>query len=353
MRALTAAWDEGMRFYDTAPFYGRGQAEHRVGRFLYDIPRSEYFLQTKVGRVLLRPSQRRRPPPHHGGLSATTWAEERAALAVPDGAHGAMEFEIVHDYTYSGIMRSFEESLQRLGVPRVDSLVIHDLDSMFFDSPDLIRHHMQQLEQSGSKALRELKDTGEVSAVGAGVNDCGTITRYLESSVDVDFFVVAQVYSLLHNTGRVSSWCSEEVVRQGGSLHELNRCLREGVGVVAASPFNAGILVHGPRCDGTDICNYRPATDEEVKRAAALAAICREHGVPLGAAALQFPLGHPAVTSVVFGIGSEEEARVGMGWASYPIPANLWRAMRERELVRPEVPLPCDQLPAAAPAAAD
>eukprot|EP01062_Namystynia_karyoxenos_P044379 TRINITY_DN32677_c0_g1_i2.p1 TRINITY_DN32677_c0_g1~~TRINITY_DN32677_c0_g1_i2.p1 ORF type:complete len:254 (+),score=60.69 TRINITY_DN32677_c0_g1_i2:501-1262(+) len=249
-----------------------------------------------------------------------------------------LPFEILHDYTYTGIMRSFEDSLQRLSVDRVDALVIHDLDRMFF-TDDLIDHHFRELREGGWRALEELRRTGEVQAVGAGVNHCGTMGRYLDS-IPVDYFMVAQVYSLLHQTGRATAMCDEKGLQRGGPLAELERSAQLGVGAVACSPFNAGILAVGPRADGTDICNYRPATPDEVSRAARLDVACREHGVPLGAAALQFPLAHPAVASVVFGIGSEQEARTGLEWATMALPPELWRDIRERGLVEEGTPLP-------------
>ena len=298
---LQTAWDAGIRYFDTAPLYGMGLSEHRLGTFLRGQPRDQFTVSTKVGRVL-RPQLRGAP------LRPNMW-------------EGGLPFEDVFDYSYDGIMRSYEDSLQRLGIPWVDCLVIHDLDQMFHTDQN-IRAHMTQLVTSGWRALEELKRNGLVHAVGAGVNELGTIPRFLDA-VPLDFFLLAMRYTLME---------------QDTLDEELPLCEANSVGIVIGAAFNSGILATGP-VEGAKY-NYQDAPPEVMDKVGRIQAICGRHGVPLPAAALQFPLGHPSVASVLPGVFKPEHIRAGVDAYHYPIPAALWAELKGEGLLRQDAPTP-------------
>ncbi|MFT3850235.1 MAG: aldo/keto reductase [Propionivibrio sp.] len=299
--AFDAAWCAGVRFYDTAPWYGRGLAELHVGHLLRGKPRDSYVLSTKVGRRFFRPADRR-------SFSPAPWV-------------GGIGFDHVHDYSYDGILRSYEDSLLRLGINSVDTLVIHDLDRGYFKDEAQLREQFRQLEKGGFRALDELKSSGEIRAVGAGINECGMIDLFLDR-YPLDFFLVASRYTLLE----------QEI------YDELLRCSRSNVGIVIGGVFNSGILATGP----TEGARYeytaaRPETLERVRR---IDAVCRRHGVPLAAAALQFPFGLEIVASVIPGTVTPAEIERNLALFQHPVPADLWRELRHERLLRPDVPFP-------------
>lgn len=301
---MAAAWDEGIRFYDTSPWYGRGLSEQRMGRNLYARPRDELIVSTKVGRVFSAPAD----------LAAFT----RSDRAWQNG----LSFEHRHDYTYDGIMRSYEDSLIRLGMPRVDLLVIHDLDMNNLGSEELIDHHMAELAGGGMRALAELKAAGEVKAVGAGVNQLGTIPRYLDQ-FDLDFFLVALPYTL-----------AEQPVLDV----EFPMCEARGVGVIIGGVFASGILATGPKPGAR--YNYAIATDAQLERVGRMQAVCERHGVPLAAAALQFTLHHPIVTSVIPGGFHPDHVRQNVETMRRDIPVDLWAELKSEGLLRHDAPTP-------------
>jgi len=233
---VSSAWSGGMRFYDTAPWYGHGMSEHRMGHFLRHQRRSQFALSTKVGR-LYRPagSPDFRTQPWVGGLP----------------------FELHFDYSYDGIMRSWEDSLMRLGLNRVETLVIHDLDSGYHGSGDVMAAHKHALETSGWKALQELKAAGQIKAIGAGINADAMIPYFLES-FDMDFMLVAMPYTLLDQEPL------EEI---------LPACVEKNVSVVIGSPYASGILASGP-VDGA-IYNYAPAEAGVLDKTRRMQAVCR------------------------------------------------------------------------------
>jgi len=301
-RTLEAAWDEGIRYFDAAPWYGLGQGEHRVGRALYRRPRGDYALSTKVGRLLRAPRDRAnmRPAPWRGGL----------------------RFDHVYDYTYDGVLRSYEDSLQRFGINQVDILYIHDLDRGYFpDETDLLVK-LRELENGGFRALEELKAAGEIKAFGAGINEAGMIDRFLDRH-PLDVFLVASRYTLL-----------EQDIYSG----ELLRAAEAGAGVVIGGVFNSGILATGV----TDSARYEygKAPTAVVERVRALEATARRHGVPLAAVALQFPLAFKAVASVLFGPSNPTEVEANVRCLQTPIPSDLWRDLRRSGLLTDNIPLP-------------
>ena len=299
---LDTAWASGVRLYDVAPWYGLGLGEHRIGRALYRRPRADYVLSTKVGRLLKAPRDRARirPGPWKGGLA----------------------FDHVYDYSYDGIWRSYEDSLQRLGVNKIDILYIHDLDTGYFPYEQDLLAHLRALETGGFRALEELKRTGEIQAYGAGINEAGMINRLLDRH-PLDVFLVAGRYTLLE---------------QGIYADELRRTAREGASIVIGGVFNSGILATG----ASNAARYEyPAAPAPIQeRVRRLEDLAKRHGIALAAAALQFPLGFEAVASVLFGPSRPEEAAANARHFETPIPSDFWAELREESLVGEDVPLP-------------
>ena len=299
---LEAAWDAGIRYFDTAPWYGLGQSEHRIGRALYRQPREQFVLSTKVGRVL-------RPRAKTGGSTASLWA-------------GGLPFSLRFDYSYDGIMRSFEDSQQRLGLPDIDLLVIHDLDFWYHRTEAAVAAHLAQLFTSGWRALAELRDNGLIRGIGAGVNELGMMPRFLDL-VPIDFFLVALPYTLL----------DQPVLDE-----ELPRLEKEGVGVVVGAVFASGVLATGAVAGAK--YKYEDLTPEVAEKVRRMEAVCSRHGVSLASAALQFPFGHPAVASVIPGaIGADQVAR-NVASFRHAIPADLWAELKHEGLLRPDAPTP-------------
>ena len=299
---LQGAWDAGLRYFDTAPFYGYGKSEHRFGHFLRQQPRNEFVLSTKIGRVL---RATRDPDNFDKGM----WA-------------GGLPFDLYFDYSYDGIMRSYEDSLQRLSLNSVDLLLIHDLDHLFHVNDTRINAHMVQLGTSGWRALEELRSSGQIKGVGAGVNALGTIPRFLEM-VDLDFFIVAMPYTLL----------DQDVLDA-----EFPQCEERGVGVVIGAVFASGILATGATENA--YYAYAPAPPEVLEKTRRIQAVCDRHNVPLRAAALQFPLAHPIVAAAIPGGLMPEHVQSNVEIFEHPIPADLWSELKAEGLLREDAPTP-------------
>ena len=295
---LDAAWDSGMRYFDTAPLYGLGLSEMRVGRLLQKRPRKDFILGTKVGR-LLRPCAKEEV---NGFFFVET-----------------PQVRFHYDYSYDGVMRSYEESLERLGLDRVDILYVHDICGLVHGGREASEARIQELiETGGWRALTELRDSGEVLAIGAGVNEWEPCARLLEL-VDPDLFLLAGRYTLL-----------EQV-----PLDTLfPECARRGVKIVAGGPYNSGILAGG------STYNYAEAPAEVVARARAIDAVCQSHGVTLPAAALQFILANPLVASVIPGGQTAAETQQNAAVLNEPIPAALWQDLKDKKLLHPRSPTP-------------
>jgi D-threo-aldose 1-dehydrogenase len=299
---LQAAWDHGIRYFDTAPWYGRGQSEHRFGRFLYRQPRGEFVLSTKVGRVLKAP---REPE----AFDLTGWA-------------GGLPFEHRFDYSYDAVMRAYEDSQQRLGMSRIDLVLIHDLDVWHHATQQKVEAYLAQLFTSGWRALAELKSAGLIRGIGAGINELGMMPRFLDL-VDVDFFLVALRYTLMEQD-------TLEV--------ELPRCVGRDVGIVVGGVFNSGILATGA-VPGAKY-NYADATPEAMGKARRIEAVCQRYGVPMTAAALQFPLAHPSVASVIPGALHPSHVERNVAQFRLAIPADLWAELKTEKLLREDAPTP-------------
>src|SRR3954468_13114591 len=292
---VAAAWEAGVRYVDSAPFYGVGQAERAVGDALRERPRDDWMLSTKVGR-LLRPNR---------------------TGAHPDGKRHPLPFDPVYDYSYDGIMRSFEDSLQRLGLARIDILYVHDIGT-YQHGKEAHPVLMRTLRESGYRALEELRRSGAVRAIGIGVNEREVLLEALEWG-QWDVFLLAGRYTLLE---------------QAPLDDLLPKCLAAGTSIVVGGPLNSGILA------GRDPWNYRPAPPAIVERVAAIAGICDTHRVPLAAAALQFPLAHPAVAAIIPGPRNAAEFNANLELLRHPIPPALWADLRQAGLLHPEAPVP-------------
>lgn len=304
---LRAAYDAGITYFDTAPWYGNTKSEHRVGRFLRNCPRDTVTLSTKVGRVYFRPEDPQ-------AFASSPWAARW---------RGGLSFDLRFDYTAEGITRSYEDSLQRLGMNRVDALTIHDLDPRHQKNEQGVRRGLQQLEDGGGfAALEACKQRGEIHAIGAGVNHVGMIPRFLER-FDMDYFLVAMPYTLL-----------DQEALDG----ELELCVQHGVSVIIGAVFASGILATGARPGA--LYRYRPAEPEILERVKRIEAVCRRHGVPLAAAALQFPFGHPQVASVIPGANSPEQVEQNLAHMAHPIPRDLWAELKQESLIRADAPTP-------------
>jgi D-threo-aldose 1-dehydrogenase len=293
---VTAGWDAGVRYVDTAPFYGVGAAEHRVGDAMRERDRDSWVLSTKVGR-LLRPKTESTPS--------------------PDGRLSPMPFDVIYDYSYDGIMRSVEDSYQRLGLARIDILYVHDIGA-YQHGEELNRQYLKVLRESGYKALEELRRTGVVSAIGIGVNEKEVLIEALGFG-DWDAFLLAGRYTLLE---------------QGPLDDLLPLCQARGTSIVVGGPLNSGILA------GRDTWNYAAAPPEIVARVQKIAAVCKAHNVPLPAAALQFPLAHPVVCAIIPGPRTAAEFNENLPLFTMKIPASLWSDLRQQGLLPANAPVP-------------
>ena len=297
---VRSAYEQGIRLFDTAPWYGHGLSEHRMGHYLRHQPRESFVLSTKVGRVY-RPAKSadHRTPPWVGGLP----------------------FELHFDYSYDGIMRSWQDSLMRLGLNCVEMLVIHDLDEGYHGADGLVAHR-RQLECSGYKALEELRASGQVQAIGAGVNDATTIPYFLDN-FDLDFLLVAMPYTLLD---------------QGPLDNSFRLCADKNVSVVIGSPYASGILATG----ATDraLYNYAPASSAIQDKVRKIEAICAGHSTSLAAAALQFCLAHPVIASAIPGATHSRFVAANIENLSAAIPGDLWVELKAQRLIEQASPVP-------------
>lgn len=304
-RAVVArAWDAGVRYFDTAPHYGFGLSEKRLGAALAELdPEQTAIISTKVGRRL--------DPRPDADLSAV-----RQAFVTPE------PYESVFDYSYDAVMRSHEASLKRLRRDRVDILYAHDIGS--FAHRDEHPRLFAEFLDGGYRAMCELRASGAVSAIGLGVNEVAVCEEMLAAG-DVDLLMLAGRYTLLE---------------QDPLDRLLPLCAERGVRLVIAGPYNSGILAKGVRGGSVPNFNYEPAPAAIVARVGRIEDICAAHGVPLAAAALQFPLAHPQVAAVVPGMGTVAQVDDALTLIRHPIPAAFWSDLRAAGLIRPDAPVP-------------
>ena len=296
---VATAWDLGIRYFDTAPLYGHGLSEIRIGRSLADRPRSDFTVSTKVGRL----------------LEPCAVGEEAGGIY-----RAAPGLRVRFDYSRAGVLRSFEDSLRRLGLDRVDILYVHDIEPRTHGGAEAYEAHLRALIDGGGwRALDELRASGAVTAIGAGVNQAEACTRLL-GLADPDLFLLAGRYTLLEQA----------------PLHDLlPACQARGVGVVVGGPFNSGVLV---RSDGA--YDYAAAPGDVLARVQRLDRVCARFGVALGAAALHFVGAHPAVVSVIPGGQTVAEVTANVAMADAAIDPAFWAALKDEGLIDPAAPVP-------------
>src|SRR6476659_6558728 len=297
------AYELGIRYFDTSPFYGYGRSELRMGAGLREKPRDDYVLSTKIGRI----------------MHAMKPGEKPSADFRENGLPG---FAPVFDYTYDGVMRSLEHSYFRLGISRIDIALVHDVDFWTIKDRAILDQRFKTVMDSGFKALDELRKAGVIGAIGVGINESDTSLRFIQAG-DFDCMLLAGRYTLLE---------------QGGLEAFLPECVKRGASVILGGPYNSGILTGGVTDQATH--DYAQAPAPLIEKARKLEAVCRRHGVELGAAAMQFPLFHPAVCSVIPGALSVAEAKQNVASLSAKIPVELCSELKREKLLDPSAPTP-------------
>jgi len=296
---LDAAYDRGLRYYDTAPLYGHGLSEHRLGSALRRFADSNVVVSTKVGW---------RMKPAFGQPTDAGLFQDIAAFAR------------FNDYSFDGVMRSFEDSLNRLGTDRVQILLIHDCDRR--NQGERYPEKFREVMAGAYKAVLSLREQGLVKAIGCGLNEWQACQDFAHAG-DFDCFLLAGRYTLLE---------------QDSLQTFLPLCQKRGIGIVLGGPYNSGVLASGAGPNAW--FNYAPAPAEILERVTAIEAVCARHGAPLKAAALQFPLHHPCVASVIPGTHSAAQIDENLRMLHTPIPADLWRDLKAVNLMHADAPTP-------------
>ena len=299
---LQASWGAGVRFFDTAPMYGHGLAELRTGHSLRWKERDDFVLSSKVGRRL--------KPKRRSEIDFSPW-------------NNAAANEMIFDYSYDGTMRAFEDSLQRLALERMDICFIHDVDvfTRGSEQPEVFKAAMD----GSYKALAKLRDEGVVKAIGVGVNEWEVCQTALEQR-DFDCFLLAGRYTLLEQQSLETF---------------LPLCEARGAAVVIGGGFNSGILATGAVAGAK--YNYAPAPQAIMDRTRAIEGVCRTYGVPLPAAAMQFVVAHPAISSFIAGTRTVEQLQKNLAWFHHAIPSEFWAELKQKGLVDERAPVPSEQ----------
>ena len=301
---VLAAYDAGLRYFDTAPLYGHGMGETRLGSVLRHYPRDDFTLSTKVGRVLVRPDA--------GGIQDHQYKD-------------VLPLNPEFDFSADGIRRSFESSLERLGLDRIDIALIHDIDPFTHGSEAAAEARRREAMDGAYAALGELRRQGVVTATGIGATDW----RMMEAcarEADFDCFLLAMQYSLLRHD------CLDSF---------LPLCHSRGIPVIVGAPFGSGLLARGSAGSGT--YEYRTADEEMRGRVEAMEAVCASHGTSLLAAALRFPLGHPSVPAVLPGPRNAAHMEACVRALAERVPRALWRDLEQQGLIRPDAPVPTEE----------
>lgn len=296
-------YDAGIRYFDTSPYYGYGRSELRMGAALREKPRDSYVLSTKIGRVMHAMKPGEKPPANFR-------------------ENGLPGFAPNFDYTYDGVMRSLEHSHLRLGLQKIDIALIHDVDFWTTKDRAVLEERFKTVMDGGYRALDELRRAGIIGAIGVGINEADTSTRFIKAG-DFDCMLLAGRYTLLEQ----------------GALEEfLPECTKRHVSVILGGPYNSGILTGNVKAGATH--DYVAAPAALIDKAQKIEAICQRHGVPLGAAALQFPLFHPAFCSVIPGALSVTEVKENVAYMGVRIPVELWSELKRAKLLDPAAPTP-------------
>lgn len=302
METLQAALDAGIGYFDAAPMYGLGRAEHMLGFFLRErAPEASVVVSTKVGRLMTRQRPGKPLPPE---------AEKNPLDA---GWHNGLPFREVFDYSYDAIMRSFDDSQQRMGRARIDFLFVHDIGRL--THVDAAPFHWSALTKGGGfRALSELRDAGIIGGFGLGVNEAEVVLNAMNEA-RLDCTLLAGRHTLLEQNADAL----------------LTKAQAEGMSIVIGGVFNSGILAAGS--SGNRKFNYQDVPEEIARKVNELTAACVEFNVPLAAAAIQFPFRHPAVTSVLIGAKHPDRVRQNIGWFEQALPDDLWRVLEGRGLI--------------------
>ncbi len=292
-RVIEAAFEQGIRYFDTSPFYGSGLSELRLGAGLRHLPRNDIVLSTKVGRLL-----------------------------VPDAGsadEGVLPFKLVFDYSKTGVVRSLEHSLLRLGTDRIDLLIIHDVSHRWHG--DNFENILDQANSETLPTLAKLRKNGVIGAIGLGTNDLEAAVPMAASGM-LDCVMIAREYNLLNHT---------ELLKRLAPI-----CTKNDVSLICAAPFASGILATGPINGATYM--YSPPDEDIRQKLEWIHAVCNEFGVPLRAAALQFADNNPVVSSVVAGLRSEREIEDAVDAFNFSIPPEFWVRLKKEELIDQNAP---------------
>ena len=295
---VRAALAAGINLVDTAPLYGHGLSEHRIGAALRSVPRDSVIISTKVGR----------------------WMQAGQPKGDGSGYAGGLPHPAVIDYSYDGAMRSFEQSLLRLGTDHIDILLIHDVD--IWTHGDRMEQRFTEAMDGAYRALEKLRSSGAVKAIGVGVNEAEMCVRFARAG-DFDVMMLAGRYSLLE---------------QDALTEFLPLALEKKIAVMLAGVFNSGILATGAKPGA--FYNYKPAPPEVLARVARIEAVCASHGVALPQAALAFCAAHPAVATIVLGAVTPQEVARNLDLVARPVPAALWRELKAEGLLAEAAPVP-------------
>ncbi len=299
---LNRAWDLGVRYFDTAPLYGLGLSETRLNGFLRGKRRDDYVISTKIGRLFRLPNT----------------GEDRDCIGKFFDVPARKE---IYDYSYDGVMRSVEFSLERLGLDRIDILLAHDLDVFNHKTQAALDAKLAEFMAGGYRALLALRDSGVIKAFGAGVNEWQPC-QWMAERGDFDLFLLAGRYTLLEQEALVSF---------------LPMASQRGIGIIIGGPYNSGILATGARPGA--FYNYDPAPQHILDRVTRIEAICRARGIRMVDAAFQFPLCHPAVVSVIPGGQAMAEVDANLAAATAAIDPGLWADLKREGLLRPDAPV--------------
>ena len=299
-KVINKAFDLGINYFDTAPLYGFGLSEHRVGMNLQLKDRDSYILSTKVGRLL--------SPADPKEIDRGAWK-------------GGLNFNPYYDYSYDGTMRCIEQSMHRLGISKIDILHIHDVDYFTHKEKHLVEKYFSEAIKGAYKALEELRRNGNISAISIGINEFEMAERFLKE-VDVDCVMLAGRYTLLE---------------QNSLKTFLPLCEKNKVDILLAAPFNSGILAGN---ENNLNWNYAKASKELIDKVHSLKKICGNYNIPLAAAAIQFPLAHPVVKTVVTGAVNVKELEDNVSYLDVKIPNDFWQELKTLDLIAKESPVP-------------
>ena len=299
-QVINKAFDLGINYFDTAPLYGFGLSEHRVGMNLQLKDRDSYILSTKVGRLL--------SPADPKEIDRGPWK-------------GGLNFNPYYDYSYDGTMKCVEQSMHRLGISKIDILHIHDVDYFTHKEKHLVEKYFSEAIKGSYKALEELRRNGDISAISIGINEFEMAERFLKE-VDVDCVMLAGRYTL---------------VEQNSLKTFLPLCEKNKVDILLAAPLNSGILAGSEKNLNW---NYAKASKELIDKVNSLKRICDNYNIPLAAAAIQFPLAHPVVKTVVTGAVNVKELEENVSYLDVKIPNDFWQELKELNLIAKESPVP-------------